>query len=199
MVVVGAGVIAATDWLCAAQLERAAHEVFPAEFCHGATRFIHGTHGHKGKSFGALSAVVDHDFGIADAADTIEQLEKVAFGSIVGEITDVKAVSGDTGRIDRSRFTTWARLTGWSGGIGTIWTASAVGRSRWGAALSFRKGGRFAEDTEGKEAQDFLKASLFRLATAWSGGAAIGEASAALRATWAAVTAAAIALLSWII
>jgi hypothetical protein len=144
--------IVTTDGLSTAELERAAHEFFAAEFGNGTAGFFNRAHGDKGEAFGTLGAVINDDFGITDAADAIEELKEVALRGIIGKIADIEAVCVDSGGIDRGVFTT--RATGLTGltrrapgrvAVGTTWAwTTAIGGWRC-TTLRLREGSRLTE------------------------------------------------------
>lgn len=141
--------IVTTDGLGTAELERAAHEFFAAQFGDGAAGFFNRAHGDKGEAFGTLRAVIDDDFGITDATDAIEELKEVALRGIIGKIADIEAICVDRGWIDGSVFTTRATgLTRWACGrvtIGTSWARTATVGGWRCTALRLRKGSGLTE------------------------------------------------------
>jgi hypothetical protein len=115
--------VVATDGLGTAELEGAAHEFFAAEFRDGSAGFFHRAHGNEGKTFGTLGAIIHHDFRIAHATNTIEELKEIAFRGIVGEIANVKAICVDRSWINGGVFTTWATGLAQRAGRGVAITA----------------------------------------------------------------------------
>ncbi len=115
--------VVAADGLGTAELEWTTHEFFTAEVRDGTTGFLNRAHGDKGEAFGTLGAVVDDDFRIAHATDAIEELKKVAFRSVVGEIANVKAICVDRSWINGGVFTTWATGLAQRAGRGVAITA----------------------------------------------------------------------------
>lgn len=131
------------------ELQGTSHEVFTAEFCDGSACFVDAAHGHKGKTFRALRTAIDHDLGVADAADAIEEFKKVALRGVVGKVSNIEALGGDFSRIRRRDFTTRARLA--------LWTRGGIcGRTiLWlGAVLRFG----FTKKAKGDDSQELLHA-----------------------------------------
>lgn len=91
--------VIAADGLGTAKLEWTPHEFLAVQLTDGSAGLLDGTHGDKGKPFRTLGAVVHHDLGITDTADTIEKLEEVTLGGIVGQIANVQALCRDIARV----------------------------------------------------------------------------------------------------
>lgn len=146
--------------LGAAELQGTVHEVFAVQFADGAAGFIDAAHGDKGEAFGALSAVVDDDFSIADGTNTVEQLKEIALCGVIGEVADIEPLSGDAGGVNGAElfFRTFStRLAVVVASFGN--NGGVAGGSP--AFAGFTGGSWFAQKTEGDEAQELLQGSLF--------------------------------------
>ena len=96
---------------CAAHHQFAAKELLVVQFPYGAFGFLDALHLHKSEAFRPLVVFVGYNLSVLDLTDPVEELEKVAFSRIEGEIADVK-----TRRryFDRFGFTRGPRLRRWS-------------------------------------------------------------------------------------
>lgn len=162
-----AAVLAGTDRLSTAELQSAVHEIFTAEFLNGTACFFHAAHGDKGKAFGALRAVVHHDFAVTDTAQAAEEFKEVALGGVIGEIAHVEAFGADVRRIDGDWLTTWLGFTWWAAAVviaaGFCADAVAAGLSRSRAGKAFG----FSEQAKADGAEKFLKSCWLFVACTW--------------------------------
>ena len=70
------------DRFRAAHYELATEKLLIVELAHCPLRFFDGLHLHEGKPLRALIMFVAHNLGALDVADTVEQIEQVAFRRI---------------------------------------------------------------------------------------------------------------------
>jgi hypothetical protein len=91
----------------AADYQLAAKEFLIVQFRYRAPSFLNRLHLNESETFGALIVPITYHFGILDVADTVEELEQIAFGGVERQIADVQTRRAD---FDRLRFPGWAML-----------------------------------------------------------------------------------------
>ena len=116
--------------------ELATHEELVMEDFDGALCLVDIEHFHETVAFGAVGVAVIDDLDAADGADSLEKLLEIAFGDIVGEVSDINAAVLDGGGVATTAasfalttFSAIAAVTtvlGFAGGLGIARTGAGI-------------------------------------------------------------------------